>query len=202
MQAKPPVLAPPEAIPESTIQRSRIGSQNLRLHKVQASMPPVMPQSSHNHFRPKRKGEDSVVDGGVDGAGDMEMSRKWDEREEERVIMAKKAKVQVRAKQSEESIGDCSPMLEYTPQEVPGYGRDVVGWFWVWRHQPNANLRSSSKWHWRSGAKCQDMHKGWRRQARQGYVSSFPRLLVSSASHQLSPAVFSLHYRAIYFAHT
>jgi hypothetical protein len=69
MQAKPPVLAPPEAIPESTIQRSRIGSQNLRLHKVQASMPPVMPQSSHNHFRPKRKGEDSVVDGGRKGRG-------------------------------------------------------------------------------------------------------------------------------------
>jgi hypothetical protein len=101
MQARPPVLAPPETIPESTIQRSRVGSQKLRLHKVQASIPPVMPQSSHNHFRPKRKVEDSVIEGGVDGAvddaRDMEMSRKWDEREEERVMMAKKVKVQVSA---------------------------------------------------------------------------------------------------------
>jgi hypothetical protein len=55
-----------------------------------------MPQSSHNHFPPKRKVEDGVVEGAVDGAGDMEMSRKWDERVEERVIMAKKARGQSR----------------------------------------------------------------------------------------------------------
>jgi hypothetical protein len=55
-------------------------------------MPPVMPQSSHNHFPPKRKGEDGVVEGAVGGARDMEMSRKWDERVEERVIMAKKVR--------------------------------------------------------------------------------------------------------------
>jgi len=104
-ELKLPVTAPQEPISESTVQRSRLGSLNLRSPKVQASeqasMPapaPGIPRISHSHSPSKRKVEDGVVEGGVDGTGDMEKSCNGYEEDESvdgRVGVAKKVKVQV-----------------------------------------------------------------------------------------------------------